>query len=251
MRLLSAEGRLDDAAQVAAVRIPDGVRETIRHRLEPLPDRSRRLLCTAAVIGREFRIDTLQRVSGCESAELDEALGEAVAGGVIVERPPALGAYSFSHGLIRETLYDDLGPQRRSRLHREVGLALEELYAADPEPRIAELAHHFFVAATAGELTRAIDYSVRAGERALKLVAYEEAADHFERALQAHGLQERADVPAALRPAARARQRAVARRRLVRRPRDVPARRRTRAQARRARPPREGCARLRRGHGRL
>lgn len=195
VRLLSAEGRLDDAAQVAAVRIPDGVRETIRHRLEPLPDRSRRLLCTAAVIGREFRIDTLQRVSGCESAELDEALGEAVAGGVIVERPPALGAYSFSHGLIRETLYDDLGPQRRSRLHREVGLALEELYAADPDPRIAELAHHFFVAATAGELTRAIDYSVRAGERALKLVAYEEAADHFERALQAHGLQERADVP--------------------------------------------------------
>ena len=195
VRLLSAEGRLDDAAQVAAVRIPDGVRETIRHRLEPLADRTLQLLYTASVIGRDFRIDTLQRVSASDHAELDEALGEAVDCGVIVEKPTELGAYGFSHGLIRETLYDDLGPQRRSNLHREVGLALEGLYAADPEPRIAELAHHFFVAATVGELAKAIDYSVRAGERALTLVAYEEAANHFERALQAYGLQERADVP--------------------------------------------------------
>jgi len=194
VRLLSAEGRLDEAAQVAGVRIPDGVRETIRHRLEPLPDRALQLLYTAAVIGREFRIDTLQRVSGADPPELDQALGEAVDNGVIAEQPTALGSYAFSHGLIRETLYDDLGPQRRARLHREVGLVLEELYAADPEPRIAELAHHFFVAATAGALDKAIEYCVRAGERAMRLVAYEEAADHFERALQAYGLQERADV---------------------------------------------------------
>jgi AAA ATPase-like protein len=195
VRLLNAEGRLDDATEIASVRIPDGVRETIRHRLVPLPDRTLQLLCTAAVIGREFRIDTLQRVSDADPAELDQALSQAVDSGVIAERPSVLGAYAFSHGLIRETLYDDLGPQRRGRLHREVGLALEEHYGGDPEPHIAELAHHFFVAATAGELAKAIDYSVRAGERALKLVAYEEAADHFERALQAYGLQERADVP--------------------------------------------------------
>ncbi|HEV2777469.1 MAG TPA: hypothetical protein VGV90_17905, partial [Solirubrobacteraceae bacterium] len=68
--------------------------------------------------------------------------------------------------------------------------ALEDLYAADPEPHVAELAHHFFVAATTGELEKAIEYSVRAGERALGLVAYEEASAHLERALQAHALQE-------------------------------------------------------------
>jgi tetratricopeptide (TPR) repeat protein len=195
VRLLSAEGRLDDVAKAASVRIPDGVRETIRHRLDPLPDRTRVLLLTAAVIGREFRLDTLRRVCELDAAELDLALGEAVGSGVVVERPVSLGVYAFSHGLIRETLYDDLGPQRRGLLHQAVGLALEELYAADPEPHVAELAHHFFVAATAGELSKAIDYSVRAGERAMSLVAYEEASDHFERALQAYGLQERADVP--------------------------------------------------------
>ena len=195
VRLLSAEGGLDDAASVANVRIPDGVRETIRHRLEPLPDRTRMLLLTAAVIGREFRLDTLRRVCDLDAAELDLALGEAVGSGVIAERPGTLGVYAFSHGLIRETLYDDLGPQRRGLLHRDVGRALEELYAADPDPHVAELAHHFFVAATAGELAKAIDYSVRAGERAMALAAYEAASDHYERALQAYGLQERADVP--------------------------------------------------------
>jgi len=194
VRLLCAEGRIDDAAQVAGVRIPDGVRETIRHRLEPLPDRTLQLLYTAAVIGRDFRIDMLQRVSGADPAELDQALGMSVDCGLIVQRPSVLGVYGFSHGLIRETLYADLGPQRRGLLHREVGLVLEELYAADPEPRIAELAHHFFVAATAGDLAKAIDYSVRAGRRAMKLFAYEEAVEHFERALQAYGLQETADV---------------------------------------------------------
>ena len=194
VRLLSAEGRLESEAQVASLRIPDGVRETIRHRLAPLPDRARVLLLTASVIGPEFRLDTLQRVCDLQPAELDGALSEAVDCGVIVERPTRIGVYGFSHGLIREALYDDLGPQRRGVLHRSVGLALEELYAADAEPHVAELAHHFFVAATAGELAKAIDYSVRAGRRAMSLVAYEEALDHFERALQAYGLQERADV---------------------------------------------------------
>ncbi len=195
VRLLRAEGRLDDAAQVATVRIPDGVRETIRHRLEPLPQATRDLLSTAAVIGREFRLDTLQRVSGWDAATLDGALGAAVGSGVLVERAAALGAYSFSHGLIRETLYDDIGPQRRGVLHRAVGHALEELYGADPEPHFAELAHHFFVGATTGELEKAIDYSVRAGERALGLMAYEEASAHFERALQAYGLKDDAEIP--------------------------------------------------------
>lgn len=196
VRLLSAEGSLTDAADPrAAVRIPDGVRETIRHRLDPLPDAAREALATAAVIGRDFPVATLQRVTELDQDELDAALGHALDAGVLVERPGALGRYGFSHGLIRETIYNDLGPQRRGRLHRAVGLALEELHAADVEPHLAELAHHFFEAVASGELARAIDYSVRAGERAMGLVAYEEAAGHFERALQTYGLEERADVP--------------------------------------------------------
>ena len=85
VRLLSAEGGLDSEARVASLRIPDGVRETIQHRLAPLPHDARVLLATASVIGREFRHDTLSRVCELEPAELDAALGEAMAAGVIVD----------------------------------------------------------------------------------------------------------------------------------------------------------------------
>jgi hypothetical protein len=195
VRLLSAEGRLGDSEGDVLLRIPDGVRETIRHRLDPLPEPARELLATASVLGREFRLAALERVVPLAGEELEAALSEALGSGVLTEVPGGLGMLGFSHGLIRETLYEDLGPQRRGALHREAALALEELYGGDLEPHLAELAHHFFVAATAGDLDGAIDYSVRAGERAMELVAYEEAAGHFERALQAYGLQERADVP--------------------------------------------------------
>lgn len=195
VRLLSAEGHLDSEAQVAGLRLPDGVREAIRHRMEPLPDRARSLLFTAAVIGREFRLDTLQRVCELEPAELDAALSEAVEFGVIAERSASIGLYGFSHSLVREALYDDLGSQRRGPLHRAVALALERLYAVDIETHLPELAHHFFVAATPGELAKAIDYSERAGRRAMSLIAYEAAAEHFERALQAYALHGDADEP--------------------------------------------------------
>ena len=61
--------------------------------------------------------------------------------------PGARGRLRFAHGLIRETLYDTLTTPRRVQLHRRAGEALESLYAQDPEPHVAELAHHRFRAA--------------------------------------------------------------------------------------------------------
>ena len=50
---------------------------------------------------------------------------------------------------------------------------------------MAELAHHFFEAAPGGDVDKALEYAQRAGERALKLLAYEEAARFYELSLQA------------------------------------------------------------------
>lgn len=72
----------------------------------------------------------------------------------------------------------------RRRLHRRVGLALERLYADDPEPHLAELAHHFEQAAPLGDAERALEYLERAAARADAQLAYEEAAGHYERALE-------------------------------------------------------------------
>jgi tetratricopeptide (TPR) repeat protein len=87
--------------------------------------------------------------------------------------------------LIRETLYETLPLSRCVQVHEHIGATLEDLYGIYPDPHLAELAHHFFLAAPGGNnRDKAIDYARRAGERAMTLLAYEEAAGHYERALQ-------------------------------------------------------------------
>jgi hypothetical protein len=184
---LLRSGDLDqrDAEQFTAKRVAAAPLETIHHRLEPLLGSTRALLCAAAVVGREFRLETLQRVCRLDAGAVGQALGDALDNGVIVEhsRGGESGGYGFSNGLIREVFYEELGPRIRGQLHRDIGLALEELYLSDTETHVVELAHHFFVGATAGEVRKAIEYSIRAGRRAVSLAAYDEAAAHFERAL--------------------------------------------------------------------
>ena len=86
--------------------------------------------------------------------------------------------------LIRDALYDELPATRRLRLHRDVGEALEALYAHDPEPHLAELAHHFRQAVPVVDAERAVRYATRAGDRAALLLAYEEAARLYVVALE-------------------------------------------------------------------
>ena len=72
---------------------------------------------------------------------------------------------------------------RRMELHRTVGAVLEELFADDLEPHLAEIAYHLSQAAPLGEAARAVEYSVRAGDRAAAVLAYEDSVRQYERAL--------------------------------------------------------------------
>ena len=57
--------------------LPEGIREVIGRRLATLSERAGQLLTTAAVMGREFRVEVLEAVSELDEDELDEvARGE-------------------------------------------------------------------------------------------------------------------------------------------------------------------------------
>jgi tetratricopeptide (TPR) repeat protein len=192
VRLLVSEGKLADVALAPFPRleIPHGIRAVIDHRLARLPEKCRGVLTLAAVLGREFSLDALGLVSERPPRGIIELLENAIAERVVIPAGP--GRLRFSHALIRDVLYDELPQASRIRLHREIGEALERVYE-DSEPHLAELAHHFVAAAPAGEVEKAIDYARRAGERAIHLLAYEEAARLFELALQALALRSSAD----------------------------------------------------------
>ncbi len=190
IRMLRTEGRLTSRdLEAGALPLPEEVRQVIRRHVEPLGKEDRRVLAIAAVMGREFELATLQVASDLPADRLLDHLTNACAAGLVEEPAGAVARFRFAHALISETLYGDLTPARRADLHRRIGVALEKLHAGARELPFAELAHHFLHAAPLGDAAIAIDYAVRAGERAVALLGYEEAVRHYERGLEALALQ--------------------------------------------------------------
>jgi hypothetical protein len=176
-------------ADGAVLRIPEGVRAVIRHRIDTLSPEAATLLQLAAVGGRTLDLAVLERMSRLTPDLLVDAIGEAVDAGVLVEDLDGSGP-AFAHELVRATLYEDLSIRRRHELHLGMGTVLEELAAGDLERRLSEIAHHLAAATPLGDVEKAAAFLQRAGDRAVMLAAYEEAARHYGRALQLLGADE-------------------------------------------------------------
>jgi class 3 adenylate cyclase len=183
--LMASEGTLDDAADLDrfTVTIPQGVREVVGRRLDRLSEDANRVLAVASAIGREFPVEVVERVADLPRDRVLELLEEAEGARIVADasRPGAL-RFTFSHALVREALYEELGVTQRVRLHGRIARAIEEICGADREPHLGELAHHFL---EAQDLDRAIDYSAQAADRAVSLMAFEEGAELYASALQA------------------------------------------------------------------
>jgi len=177
----AAAGGLD----LAQLGIPDGVREVVSRRLMRLSEDATRILTVAAVAGPTVTLPLLERIpdAGASPDALLDALDECVRARVLVESELLRGRYAFAHALVRQAVYADLTAARRGRLHRQVGEALEELYAGEPEQHLHELAYHYSQAA-GGEEDKAIGYLIRAGDQAQVKLAYDQALTHYRQALE-------------------------------------------------------------------
>src|SRR5205823_11116000 len=90
--------------------------------------------------------------------------------------------FEFTHALVREAVHDECNVLRRSRLHERAAVALTAL---GEDRHLEEIAMHLFEAASSADARRAAEMLARAGHRALDRLAYEDAAERFERALEA------------------------------------------------------------------
>ncbi len=163
--LLSA--RLDPDAGELPARLADALRVRLRRVPEPV----RRLLPSAAAIGRPAEAGLLAAASGMEEPDLSSALRDAVDHHLLVR---AGGTFAFRHDVVREAVYADLLPGERAALHEAVGEALGDGVAA-------ELAFHWRVA---GRREEALRTSIAAGLEAEGARAYAEALRHFRAALE-------------------------------------------------------------------
>lgn len=170
------------AAGVATAGLPDSVRDVLRARIARLGPDTHRALAVAAVVGQDFELDVLAASAGLDEDVLLDLLETAARTALITETTGPPGRFRFAHALVQQTLYGDIGPTRRSRLHARVATALE---AIEGRREPGELAHHYMAGRTPASTPRAIQHARAAAARALATSAPDEAVRWYTAVLDA------------------------------------------------------------------
>ncbi len=175
-------GHLVSAVSAADLHLPEQVTGAITARVERLSDGCRGVLTLAAVLGDRVELPTLCAVSGQAEEPLLDQLEEALHQRLVVGEGQA---FQFAHPLIRHVLYSEPSAARRQLMHAHVAQTLVELYADRLDDHVLEIAHHLVAASAAADAEQVVRYSVRAGDQALTLFAWGDAARYYEAALAA------------------------------------------------------------------
>lgn len=163
-----------------AASVPNSLQDVILARIDRLERGARESLQLASVIGREFTLRLLDRISDLQS-ELVGVLTELKTLELIYEKTffPEL-AYMFKHALTHDVAYSTLLVERRKALHRVVAAAIEELYADRLLEHYETLAHHYM---QAEEWEKALNYLLKARDKSAAAFAIVEAITFCDRAV--------------------------------------------------------------------
>lgn len=190
-RHLAEEGKLFDEKgafrpelRVDQLQVPEGVRLVLGRRLERLSEDARRILTTAAVIGRVFPLELLEELEKAGPDAALEAVEEAERTRLVeIEREGRKTRYRFVHELVRQTLAETLSLPRRQRLHARVADVMERVYAANIGAHASALAHHLYQAGASVDQEETIHFLLEAASQASHAAAHEEALEHLDNAI--------------------------------------------------------------------
>ncbi len=124
--------------------LPPTVQAVIAARIDRLDERTKQILQTAAVIGREVPLAILQTVTELPSAEFADVIWQLHRTELLYELPGGdESIHAFRHPLIQEVAYQSLLLSRRRELHAAVARAIESHYKERLNERAGLLAFHF------------------------------------------------------------------------------------------------------------
>ncbi len=160
--LNGARGAYRLVGPVTDLRVPPTIHALLAARIDRLQERERRLLQTAAVIGKRFPEAILARVAGLPEGELVEALRTLRGRDLIFEEVlfPEV-EYAFKHPLTQEVAYGSQLALRRRRAHAAVAELIEKEGGVKLNERAALIAHHW---EAAGEALRGAIWHRRAAD---------------------------------------------------------------------------------------
>jgi tetratricopeptide (TPR) repeat protein len=152
------------------------VAELLRARVASLGDVDRRILSYGAVLGKEFAFADLSAVAGTTEERTTEGLDRLVHEGLLRERGGEV--YEFVSESVRVGVYAELTETRRRILHQKVGRALEQRGGTSD----SELARQFYLGR---DDPKAVEFNLKAAQAASRAYAFDTAASHVQRALEA------------------------------------------------------------------
>jgi tetratricopeptide (TPR) repeat protein len=174
-----------NATSIAELGIPEGVRQVITRRLSRLSDDANKLMTAASGFNGGFNFLTLSLVSGLTEAATLDAVDEALTAQLL--RPTGQpDHYTFTHALIRHTLYGEMNPSRQVRLHRRIAEAYEERNQdeAAMARHAAEMAYQYHRSAAIAGAERGVPYALAAADQAEAAAAWDEQVAFLRMALE-------------------------------------------------------------------
>ncbi len=168
-------------------RLPSRIDAVITERINRLTKIMRDILLIASIEGEEFSAEVAARQLKIDERELIRILSSELekrhqlvtAKGIKTLVKQRISWYTFRHIMFQKYLYNTLDKVERVHLHEQVGTIIEELYGENVDEVSVQLARHF---EEAGITTKAFEYLVKAGTRALHFSAYEETIVLFKKA---------------------------------------------------------------------
>src|SRR5262249_52292141 len=165
---------------IEAIEVPATVQIVLAARINRLPPVNKRLLQTAAVIGKNVPLALLYAVAEATEEAVQRGLAHLQAAEFLYETWPFPGLeYTFKHALTHEVTYGSLPQDWRKALHARIVAVIETLYPDRLTEHVERLAHH----AARGEIwDRAVDYLCKAGAKAYARGALSESRECYQQA---------------------------------------------------------------------
>ncbi|MCD4734478.1 MAG: hypothetical protein K8R53_00410, partial [Bacteroidales bacterium] len=171
--------------------IPETIDNVLLSRIDRLDEKTKDLLKTASVIGRNFYFKVLEEAAQTIE-EIDNKLEYLKDVQLINERKQKDEVeFLFKHALAQQATYESIVEKTKKDLHLKIAGSIEKVFAERIHEFYGTLAHHY---SKAEQQEKTEEYLIKAGDESMKSGAASEAVNFLKKALETH-LQNNRNVP--------------------------------------------------------
>ncbi|MGD2026945.1 MAG: adenylate/guanylate cyclase domain-containing protein, partial [Anaerolineales bacterium] len=164
------------------IEVPDTIHGMVISRVDRLPLESRYILQLASVVGVDFSLPFLEEAFDLDQGELEiKTRLDHLAEMGVIEILGDSTRFKFQHLTTRDVVYSTLPYQERRKYHILCGGYIESHPDAASGEQIDLMAFHFYEGQS---WDKAVDYNLRAGDRAKTIYANQSAIGAYQRVVE-------------------------------------------------------------------